>query len=81
MVPKPVKAVVFLFPITQSLEAKRKEEDKQINSSAQKDVDPTVVFIKQTVSKIFRSCDLSLKNLEFRCRLATHVERSVSSTL
>jgi len=50
MVPKPVKAVLFLFPITPALEAKRREEDEHIKSGGQKDVDPTVVFIKQTIS-------------------------------
>jgi len=49
IVPKPVKAVVFLFPITDVLEAKRKEEDKLIESEGQEHVDPTVVFIKQTI--------------------------------
>lgn len=49
MVPKPVKAVVFLFPITEALEEKRRKEDEDIKAG-QDHLDPTVVFMKQTVS-------------------------------
>jgi ubiquitin carboxyl-terminal hydrolase L3 len=49
MVPKPVKAVVFLFPITDKLETSRHQEDKVIKAG-QSHLDPSVVFIKQTAS-------------------------------
>ena len=49
MVPQPVKAVVLLFPITKEYEAKRKEEDKKIAKEGQHPIDPTLVWIKQTV--------------------------------
>ncbi|KAF8511814.1 hypothetical protein BU17DRAFT_96873 [Hysterangium stoloniferum] len=49
MVPKPVKAVVFLFPINETTEAKRGEEDEQIKAGDQTETDPTVLFIKQTI--------------------------------
>ncbi|KAF8573601.1 peptidase C12, ubiquitin carboxyl-terminal hydrolase 1 [Ramaria rubella] len=49
IVPTPVKAVVFLFPITVDVEMKRHEEDATINSGEQPHVDPTVLFIKQTI--------------------------------
>ncbi|GAB2274207.1 Ubiquitin carboxyl-terminal hydrolase 3 [Dionaea muscipula] len=44
MVPKPVLAVVFLFPITPESEAERVKED-----SIKKDVSSKVYFMKQTV--------------------------------
>jgi len=49
MVPTPVKAVVFLFPISETTEAKRREEDEQIRVGSQTETDPTVLFIKQTI--------------------------------
>lgn len=49
MVPKPVKAIVLLFPISETLENKRKEEDAKLAQGEQPDIDPTVVWIKQTV--------------------------------
>jgi ubiquitin carboxyl-terminal hydrolase L3 len=49
MVSQPVKAVILLFPISETLETKRKEEDIQFAKQKQSDIDPTVVWIKQTV--------------------------------
>lgn len=49
MVPQPVKAVVFLFPISASSETARDQEDALIESDGQPNVDPSVLFIKQTV--------------------------------
>jgi ubiquitin carboxyl-terminal hydrolase L3 len=49
MVPKPVKAIVLLFPISETLENKRKEEDAKLAQGEQPDIDPTVVWIKQTI--------------------------------
>ncbi|KAG6819976.1 hypothetical protein H0H93_006879 [Arthromyces matolae] len=45
--PEPVKAVVLLFPITESLENKRKEEDKKITDDGQT-LPSNVFWIKQT---------------------------------
>lgn len=53
MVPKPVKAVVFLFPISWASEAMRHQEDANIESGGQPDVNPSVLFIKQTVRLYF----------------------------
>lgn len=59
MVPKPVKALLFLFPITETLEEQRRTEDEWINSTeGLKHVNPTVFFIKQTVRKGAISAEL-----------------------
>ena len=52
MVPQPVKAVVLLFPITEKNDAKKKEEDEASSAGKLPPVDPTIVWIKQTVSLI-----------------------------
>lgn len=49
MVPQPVKAVVLLFPITNSSEKKSAEEDEKAQAGTAVPVDPTVIWIKQTV--------------------------------
>ncbi|KAF9078060.1 peptidase C12, ubiquitin carboxyl-terminal hydrolase [Rhodocollybia butyracea] len=51
MVPSPVKAVLLLFPITQAIETKRKEEDEKIKAQANSSspLSP-VIWIKQTIS-------------------------------
>jgi ubiquitin carboxyl-terminal hydrolase L3 len=49
MIPKPVKAVVLLFPITENYEKDYKEEVKQIQEKGQ-EVSPNVVFFRQTIS-------------------------------
>lgn len=54
MVPQPVKAVVLLFPITEKNEAKKKDEDEAILTGKLPPVDPTVIWIKQTVSDNMR---------------------------
>ncbi|KAH9981969.1 peptidase C12 ubiquitin carboxyl-terminal hydrolase 1 [Russula compacta] len=50
LVPRPVKAVVLLFPIRGKLEELRKEEEEKIKEEGQVPVDPTVFWIKQTIS-------------------------------
>ncbi|GLB43457.1 putative ubiquitin carboxyl-terminal hydrolase [Lyophyllum shimeji] len=49
MVNQPVKAVVLLFPITDALEAKRREEDQKITNEGPSVLDSTVLWIKQTI--------------------------------
>ncbi|EKM50356.1 uncharacterized protein PHACADRAFT_263608 [Phanerochaete carnosa HHB-10118-sp] len=49
MVPQPVKAVVLLFPISKEYEEKRKAEDEKIAKEGQHPIDPTIVWIKQTI--------------------------------
>ncbi|KAG7093862.1 hypothetical protein E1B28_007500 [Marasmius oreades] len=48
MVPKPVKAVLLLFPISEPLEMKRKEEDEKIHESTVGGHRKDIVWIKQT---------------------------------
>ncbi|KAJ7801916.1 peptidase C12 ubiquitin carboxyl-terminal hydrolase 1 [Mycena olivaceomarginata] len=48
--PQPVKAVVLLFPISPESEARRKTEDEAIASKGQPELDPTIIWIKQTIS-------------------------------
>jgi Ubiquitin carboxyl-terminal hydrolase, family 1 len=55
MIPKPVKAVVFLFPLSGSTETMRHAEDAVIESEGQPEVDPSVLYIKQTVMHLFPS--------------------------
>jgi len=50
MVPQPVNAVVLLFPISPESEVRRKEEDEEIASKGQPNLDPTILWIKQTIS-------------------------------
>ena len=55
MVSKPVKALILLFPDNGELAAKRAEDDVKIEESGQPALDPTIFWIKQTVSVgIFR---------------------------
>ncbi|KAI0704355.1 hypothetical protein BC835DRAFT_1403969 [Cytidiella melzeri] len=49
MVPRPAKAVVLLFPISEAYEKQRKEEDAKIAKDGQHPVDPTILWIKQTI--------------------------------
>jgi len=50
MVLQPVKAVVLLFPISPESEARRKQEDEEIQAKGQPKLDPTIFWIKQTIS-------------------------------
>ncbi|PCH44289.1 peptidase C12 ubiquitin carboxyl-terminal hydrolase 1 [Wolfiporia cocos MD-104 SS10] len=49
MVPQPVKAVILLFPITDVIDAKAKQEDERIRREGQHPIDPTVFYLKQTI--------------------------------
>ncbi|KAF9475560.1 cysteine proteinase [Pholiota conissans] len=49
MVPKPVKAVILLFPIDAASEARRQEEDQQIAKEGQPKLEDTIFFVKQTI--------------------------------
>ncbi|KAI0763786.1 cysteine proteinase [Trametes elegans] len=50
MVTQPVKAVILLFPITDAYEQKRREEDARLIAEGQPRIDPTVFWMKQTIS-------------------------------
>jgi len=49
MVPGPSKAILLVFPITDAIEQKRKEDDARLATEKQPDVDPTLIYIKQTI--------------------------------
>lgn len=49
MVSTPVKAAILLFPISGRLETIRKEEDVKANQAETTKIDPTIMWIKQTV--------------------------------
>ncbi|TFK65943.1 peptidase C12, ubiquitin carboxyl-terminal hydrolase 1 [Pluteus cervinus] len=49
MVPQPVIAVILLFPVSEPLAKARKEEDEQIAKDGQPKIDPTILWIKQTI--------------------------------
>jgi ubiquitin carboxyl-terminal hydrolase L3 len=48
MVEQPVKAIILLFPVSDVLEVKRKEEDLRLKTQAQPLL-KSVFWIKQTV--------------------------------
>lgn len=48
MVPKPVCAVLLLFPVTEKYEAFKQEEEKKLKDERQ-EVSPDVYFVKQTI--------------------------------
>jgi len=50
MVPQPVFAVVLLFPIRESIKAWKEQEDSNFEKEGLPAVDPTIMWIKQTVS-------------------------------
>ncbi|ETW78868.1 cysteine peptidase C12, ubiquitin carboxyl-terminal hydrolase 1 [Heterobasidion irregulare TC 32-1] len=50
MVPQPVKAVVLLFPIRGPLEGMRRQENEKITTEGQTPIDPTIIWVKQTIS-------------------------------
>ncbi|KAF8498506.1 peptidase C12 ubiquitin carboxyl-terminal hydrolase 1 [Russula emetica] len=50
LVTKPVKAVILLFPIRGKLEELRQQEEAKLKEEGRVPVDPTVFWIKQTIS-------------------------------
>ncbi|OAX37738.1 cysteine proteinase [Rhizopogon vinicolor AM-OR11-026] len=50
MVSKGVKAVTLLFPCSGVIAEKRKEEDEKIAAEGQLPIDPTIFWMKQTIS-------------------------------
>ncbi|KAH7340340.1 cysteine proteinase, partial [Rhizoctonia solani] len=50
MVPSPSKAIVLLFPITEAADQRGKEDDARLAKEPQPDIDPTLIYIKQTIS-------------------------------
>jgi ubiquitin carboxyl-terminal hydrolase L3 len=52
MVSQPVKAIILLFPLSDTIMAKQTEEEKKIAAEGQPDINPSILWIKQTVSPI-----------------------------
>ena len=50
IVPQPVHAVVLLFPIRGEIETAIEAEEATFTTQGRPEVDPTVLWIKQTVS-------------------------------
>lgn len=69
MVPRPVCAVLLLFPITEKYEAFKQEEEERLKGK--QDISPDVYFIKQTIGNacgtigIIHAVANNLKHLEF----------------
>jgi len=55
--PKPVEAVLLVFPITKEFDEMRRSEDEKLQRDGQPHLDPTLFYIKQTVRL---SCILAL---------------------
>lgn len=73
LVPQPVKALILCYPITEELDKVHNEADAKIAAGEQVKLDPTMIYIKQTVRRnplhsLFRSYPLSdaLGRLETR---------------
>lgn len=56
LVPQPAKALIMCFPITPELDKAEKEVDDRISKDGQHPLDPSLVFIKQTVSASCSEC-------------------------
>lgn len=61
IVPKPTKAVILLFPDVPEAKAHQKEEDEKIARDGQPHLDPTVFYVKQTVSSEIASSSRRLQ--------------------
>ena len=49
MVPKDVKAIIFLFPDNKNFVAERQAEDLRLAKGKQEKLNPTIFWMKQTV--------------------------------
>jgi ubiquitin carboxyl-terminal hydrolase L3 len=56
MVPKPAEAVLLLFPVTKEYEAKRLEEDKEVEEATSAEATGTTMWFKQTVRDVQPTC-------------------------
>ena len=50
MVPRDVKAIIFLFPDNKHFTEDRRAEDLRLSKTKQEKLDPTIFWMKQTVS-------------------------------
>jgi len=52
MVSQPVKAIIVLFPLSDTIMAKQTEEEAKITTEGQPDIHPSILWIKQTVRPV-----------------------------
>jgi ubiquitin carboxyl-terminal hydrolase L3 len=57
MVPQPAKAIILLFPLSEPITTKQMEEENKIAAEGQPDIDPSILWIKQTVRSVVVYCD------------------------
>ncbi|TBU30706.1 cysteine proteinase [Dichomitus squalens] len=50
LVSQPVKAVILLFPLNDACQQRRRQEDERIAGEGQPAIDPTIFWMKQTIS-------------------------------
>ncbi|KAG8748014.1 ubiquitinyl hydrolase 1 [Ceratobasidium sp. 414] len=74
MVPSPSKAVLLVFPITEAGDKKQKEDDARLANEKQPDVDPTLIYIKQT-SNVTLAPESPLSKFFMQCQKLTPEER------
>jgi len=79
MVPRPVKAVLLLFPISSALEERKKEEDQKIINEGSLNDKGVVLWIKQTVTYfVFQMSSPNYVFLDLQC-MRNHRTSSCSS--
>lgn len=49
IIPKPIKAVILLFPSNSLIKTKQEEFDEEIAEEGQHPIDQTVIYVKQYV--------------------------------
>jgi len=49
LVPQPAKALLLIFPINERIEKARTVQDTEIKENGQHKLDPTIIFIQQTI--------------------------------
>jgi ubiquitin carboxyl-terminal hydrolase L3 len=63
LVPQPSKAFILCFPITDELNKAQADDNARIATEGQHPLDPTVVYIKQTVSAIVGILVINIRTL------------------
>ncbi|KAJ6828349.1 ubiquitin carboxyl-terminal hydrolase 3-like [Iris pallida] len=84
MVPKPVLAVLLLYPYTSQNEAEKKAEEEEVKESQKKEVSEKVYFLKQTVGNACGTIGLlhAIGNLTSEIKLVegSYLDRFFKST-
>lgn len=80
MVPRPVCAILLLFPVTEKYETFRTEEEEKIKAQGQ-EVKPSVYFMKQTISNACGTIGLIHAIANNRDKINFEVESSLKKFL